>query len=174
MAAVVALLGSPPPKPAAAANGSPTSVPLTTAGAIANRSGSGSGSGVASWKRGELRAMSLRGEFDRVKRLVDEGVDIESRDAFNGRTALLCGVYGARYDVIEYLVLKGANLEAKDKAGHSLRDYTASHKTMKTDLDPQLVAAAISRGLTKKRVAEALNATAIHITPITDLIALYC
>lgn len=158
---------------AGAANGHATSSSTSNSAAAA-----AAASGVTTWKRGELRAMALRGVFDAVKRLVEEGVDVESRDSFNGRTALLCAVYGGRYDVIEYLALKGANVEAKDKAGHNFRDYTTNHKTMKTDIDPPLVLAAINRGTLKRRLVEALR-NGLHASPIgaipglMDLIVMY-
>jgi hypothetical protein len=64
------------------------------------------------------------------------------------------------------------------QAGHTFRDYTSNHKTMKTDLDPALVVAAIQRGLHKRRAAQTVSAALVAFgiaapAPAVDVIVMY-
>lgn len=70
------------------------------------------------------------GDLVQVKSLIDDaGVDVEHKDT-EGRTLLMNAVLGLKYAVVQYLLTKGADVEATDAEGQSVLDY-ASDDVMK-------------------------------------------
>jgi ankyrin repeat protein/beta-lactamase regulating signal transducer with metallopeptidase domain len=58
------------------------------------------------------------GDLDEVKRLVEEGVDANTRaKGSGGWTPLFAAVFGDHIDVARFLITKGADVNAKDMAG---------------------------------------------------------
>jgi ankyrin repeat protein len=57
-----------------------------------------------------------------VKKLVDNGVDINARD-LNGRTALMVSAIRGSDDIIQYLIKNGADYKLVDKDGMNVLDY---------------------------------------------------
>ncbi|CAI7605082.1 unnamed protein product [Penicillium glandicola] len=64
-------------------------------------------------KQDLFRAIS-RDDLPRVQELLDQGLDIESRDSVNGgQTPLIVAVGYDKVDIVELLLLRGANANAK-------------------------------------------------------------
>jgi ankyrin repeat protein len=74
----------------------------------------GAGTDVQRTRSLEERALAL----ETAKFLVEQGVDINAAGQF-GWTALHCATYQGLNDVIEYLVSKGAKIDAFDKLGQT-------------------------------------------------------
>ncbi|KAI8373318.1 ankyrin repeat-containing domain protein [Blakeslea trispora] len=53
------------------------------------------------------------GQFDRVRELVEEGQSVDSHDEF-GYTAMHAAVSYNQYEIVEYLIEKGANVNIED------------------------------------------------------------
>jgi ankyrin repeat protein len=74
-----------------------------------------------------------------VKMLVDLGVDVNAVETDTGLTALHCAAfYGGSERIIQYLVEKGANINAKTKAGQTALDI-ASNVAPKGKVERNLV-----------------------------------
>ena len=68
------------------------------------------------WARAEPSAMvraAAAGDMASLRRLLDAGVPVDSRDA-NGRTALLAATHADRVEAARLLIERGANVNAKD------------------------------------------------------------
>jgi ankyrin repeat protein len=74
----------------------------------------GAGTDVQRTRSQEERALAL----ETAKFLVDHGVDVNAAGQF-GWTALHCATYQGLNDVIEFLVSKGAKIDAFDKLGQT-------------------------------------------------------
>ena len=72
-------------------------------------------------KTSAINAAAFFGELDKLKTLVTEGADINSKDA-HGHYPLHCAMRGSQRKIVEFLVAEGANVNAKD-----LRNITALH-----------------------------------------------
>jgi ankyrin repeat protein len=60
-----------------------------------------------------LVSAAAEGDLDAVSSLLDDGVDVDSRDA-TGRTAVTAAVYGGHADLVRLLVEEGADLDLQD------------------------------------------------------------
>ena len=58
-----------------------------------------------------LRNAAGEGDLATLKRLVEEGVDLEATDKY-GNTALMCAAREGKLDCLALLIAKGANLDA--------------------------------------------------------------
>ena len=58
------------------------------------------------------------GDLDKVKDLIAEGVDVDSKNK-GGTTALMMAARFDNLDIVEYLVEKGADVNAKNELGRS-------------------------------------------------------
>ncbi len=65
-----------------------------------------------------LSRASSKGDIATVKKLVNEGADINSTDS-SGRTALIEAAWGGHNEVVSFLIEKGANVNASDAAGYT-------------------------------------------------------
>ncbi|MHC4155680.1 MAG: ankyrin repeat domain-containing protein [Planctomycetota bacterium] len=63
-----------------------------------------------------LHRAAKKGDVEEVKRLLDQGADLEARDKA-GSTPLHLGSYTGRYEVVKLLIAAGADLNAKDDWG---------------------------------------------------------
>lgn len=68
----------------------------------------------------QIHDAALKGRSEQVKLLLDEGVNIDSRDEIN-RTPLHCAVLGADFPTIKLLVQRGSDRTAKCKFGYTPR-----------------------------------------------------
>jgi uncharacterized protein len=59
---------------------------------------------------------SAKGDLSQVKKLIDEGADVDTADA-SGRTALLEAAWGGYTDIVKYLIDKGATVNHADMSG---------------------------------------------------------
>ena len=66
----------------------------------------------------ELRAASADGNIDVVKKLLYEGVDVNSSNE-HGMTALMAAVCRFKHDTVEFLVKSGADVCQKNVHGRS-------------------------------------------------------
>lgn len=84
------------------------------------------------------------GDAGRLKALLDQGGDANSRDAY-GATALMLAAHAGRLDLVNLLLAAGAEVDAKDELG-----WTALMKACYNDLEdrgyPEVVARLIEAG----------------------------
>jgi ankyrin repeat protein len=66
----------------------------------------------------ELRKASAEGNLDVVKKLIDEGVDINSSNEF-GMTAVMAAVCRFKRGTVDFLVRNGADVNQKNVHGRS-------------------------------------------------------
>ena len=66
-----------------------------------------------------------RASLVEVKKLIEDGADLEYRDSF-GCTPLLNAAWVAASDVVEYLLAEGADCYAKNKEGKTALDMARS------------------------------------------------
>ena len=59
-----------------------------------------------------LRIAAIQGDLTTLKRLVEEGVNLEARDGPHGWTALIWAASGGKLGCLELLIAKGAKLDA--------------------------------------------------------------
>jgi len=68
------------------------------------------------------------GDLAKVKRLVEEGADVNTRaKGSGGGTPLFAAVFGDNNDIAKFLIAKGADVNAKDKAGVTPLHYACEH-----------------------------------------------
>jgi ankyrin repeat protein len=65
-----------------------------------------------------LHFAAFIGDLNSVKKLIEDGTDVDSKDKEN-QTPLLYAALGGNKQVVEYLVDKGADINAKDKYGRT-------------------------------------------------------
>ena len=65
------------------------------------------------------------GDLSMIKRLLNRGVDIDLRDAETGGTPLFYAVLTGHNDVVEYLLLKGANITVVTVKGSTILETAA-------------------------------------------------
>jgi len=58
------------------------------------------------------------GDLDKVKRLIDSGTSVDKRDE-SGGTPLMAAINTMHFDVADYLLSKGADINATSKNGYS-------------------------------------------------------
>ena len=58
------------------------------------------------------------GEIDKVRRLLDTGIDVNLRDE-DGRTALFSAIKGGECEIAQLLIERGADVGAQDLAGRT-------------------------------------------------------
>lgn len=77
-----------------------------------------------------IRASS-KGDLAAVKKLVNDGADVDEQSA-GGRTALIEAAWGGYADVVKYLVEKGANINFSDNSGYTalMRASEDGHNTV--------------------------------------------
>lgn len=64
-----------------------------------------------------LLAASREGTLASVKLLLDRGAKLEATDAAFGQTALMVAVRGNHVDLVDFLIKRGANVNARSKVG---------------------------------------------------------
>lgn len=65
-----------------------------------------------------LMRASAKGDLETVKKLLNEGVDVNATD-MHGRTALIEAAWSGNASIAELLVQKGAEVNAADSAGYT-------------------------------------------------------
>ena len=66
-----------------------------------------------------IRQAVVDGDIDQVQQLISQGVDINSRDPRMGWTLLRTAIQNRRQAVTEFLIAKGADVNAKDNSGQT-------------------------------------------------------
>jgi len=61
-----------------------------------------------------IQISAYKGDLAKVRSFVEQGIDVDSRDS-EGRTALYYAAIQGKRDVVEFLLSRGANVNAKDK-----------------------------------------------------------
>ena len=74
-----------------------------------------------------LREAAIKGDIGAVKVLLDEGVNVNAKDA-DGRTALTEAAFYGRTEIAKILLDKGADVFAKKNDGATLLTIASSHK----------------------------------------------
>jgi len=74
-----------------------------------------------------LREAAIKGDIGTVKVLLDEGVNVNAKDA-DGRTALTEAAFYGRTEIAKMLLDKGADVFAKKNDGATLLTIASSHK----------------------------------------------
>lgn len=69
------------------------------------------------WDEVELLAMSQDGNLIKVKKLVEEGADVNTADEETGDTPLILATSRNHLDIVKFLVENGADINATDKNG---------------------------------------------------------
>merc|ERR1719310_1343396 len=75
----------------------------------------------------DLRLAAWAGDLATLKRLVEEGVDLEAKDD-RGWTALMNAALQGKLDCLELLIAKGAKLDATRSSGTALMVAAGSGK----------------------------------------------
>ena len=65
----------------------------------------------------ELRVAAYVGQMERVQELLDQGVDVDARDAYE-ETALMMVSYDGRTEVVELLLSRQAQVDAQTRRRH--------------------------------------------------------
>ena len=74
-------------------------------------------------KATELRAAAAVGDLEKVQQILqDEKTDVDDRDLETGNTALMLAVMGKHWDVMEYLIEKGADVSFGNYIGKTIID----------------------------------------------------
>jgi ankyrin repeat protein len=88
-------------------------------------------SGCSQWDIESYHSAIARDEVDDVERLLDKGVDVESKN-LQLRTALHEAATKPRTDLVRVLLDRGAQIEAKDRYGFTPLHYSAMHDRLET------------------------------------------
>ena len=65
----------------------------------------------------ELALAAKKGDLEVVRKLLDQGVDIEAAGEEMGSTALNAACFWGHLDIVRLLLARGANIEARNKCG---------------------------------------------------------
>jgi len=74
----------------------------------------------------QLHLAAYLGDMDKVKKRLQDGIDINSQEDF-GCTALHTAANGGKKDIVEFLINKGADVDAKEIFGGTPLYYAAIH-----------------------------------------------
>lgn len=74
---------------------------------------------AADWRQQEMFRAAERGHRDRVRVLLDQGADVNVKDATTGRTALHFAAAKGHKELAAYLLERGADVNAQDSAGNT-------------------------------------------------------
>ena len=70
-----------------------------------------------------LLEAAKNGDFEAVKKAIDSGADVNTVDSI-GKTAMILAVNtDYAFEIIKYLLEKGANIQAKDKSEKNVKDH---------------------------------------------------
>lgn len=70
----------------------------------------------------ELQRAAVSGDLNSLRALLDQGVDINSTNKAN-QTALMLAVAFKRLEIVEYLILAGADVKVRDELGLTAADW---------------------------------------------------
>ncbi len=73
-----------------------------------------------------LHLAAYMGDIEKVKRYLDDGININSQEGA-GCTALHAAASGGRKDIVEFLIGRGANVDLKDTSAMTPLYYAATH-----------------------------------------------
>ena len=96
----------------------------------------------------QLRDAALNGDPDKVKKLVNDGLDVNIRGE-GGRTALMMASFNGHTDIVKFLLHKGAKVNLVDEMGRPALIYAASGpfpETVKVLLDHKADPDIIAKG----------------------------
>ncbi len=103
-----------------------------------------------------LHFAAFMGDLTKVKKIIKEGVEVDSKDG-EGRTPLIFAALGGNRQVVELLVEKGADINARNEQGRTIL-HTIARKG-----DKDMVELLISKGADVNAKA---NTGAATITPL--------
>jgi ankyrin repeat protein len=104
-----------------------------------------------------LHFYAIMGDLSEVRRIIEEGTDVDSKDG-EQRTALLFAALGGNKQIVQFLVEKGADINAR----RNERGGTILHTTARNG-DKDMVELLISKGAVVNATA---NTGAATITPL--------
>jgi len=70
------------------------------------------------------------GDFDSVKILIENGVDV-NKNTYGNTTLLMWAVIGNKYEIAQLLLENNADLKVKDNDGHTALFYAKYHCNIK-------------------------------------------
>lgn len=62
----------------------------------------------------ELLEASKNNDLETLKALIEKGADVNAKDEFCNRTALMYASFNGYLEIVKYLIDKGADINAKD------------------------------------------------------------
>jgi len=80
----------------------------------------------------ELVQATKKGEIETVKRLLDNGADVETRDSKFNSSLLMWAAHEGHADILELLIQKGAIIDASKQDGQTALWFAAEKGQMET------------------------------------------
>lgn len=118
----------------------------------------------------ELLRAAISGNLNSLRALLDRGVDVNSTNKAN-QTALMLAVAFKRLEVIEYLVVAGADVKVRDELGLTAADWARQDIRITRLLDTPPASAVQHelevRGTGEEIAAETLNRVRLPMSPAT-------
>ena len=75
---------------------------------------------------------SHNGQLELVRKLLDDGIDIDSQSPKGGYTALICAAAAGHVELIEFLIEEGADMSLKDDFGFTA--LTAAESELRSEV----------------------------------------
>lgn len=88
------------------------------------------GCGPKPWDEPPIHDAAIRGDLDKVKSLVESGVDVNLKNN-EGATPLHWAAFKGKLGVAKYLISRGANVNALTKKGSTPLRLATTHKQTK-------------------------------------------
>ena len=70
-------------------------------------------------KEEKLISNVIEGDFEKVKKLLANGADINAKNKYNGGTALISAAEGGHTEIVKALLANGADVNVKAKDGQT-------------------------------------------------------
>ena len=117
----------------------------------------------------ELLRAAVSGNLNSLRALLDQGVDVNSTNKAN-QTALMLAVAFKRLEVIEYLVLAGADVKVRDELGLTAADWARQDIRITRLLDTSPASAvqheSVVHGTDEETAEEKLKRARLPMSPV--------